>query len=229
MNDLIEKKKQISENSKSLPFNIANNLKKLVTLANISEHELSRRTNIKQPIINRLLSGKNTNPKLLTLKPLADYFMLTVSQLIGEEEIGNVWKGFTSKNHKGWSEIPLLNSNKLELTSTQTTSKTVIAECPISNNTFAYYVDDQSMEPLFPFKSLAIIEPDLEPTDGDHILVKTEDNTFVLRNFLLRSGIKYVNPINSKFGSIRQLLKEEEILGTVVRNIFNYNFAEGNK
>lgn len=211
--------------AKSVSFNIADNLKKLLALANISEHELSRRTNIKQPIINRLLSGKNTNPKLLTLKPLADYFMLSVSQLIGEDEIGAIWNGFTSKNHKGWSEITILNPDKIQMHAGQTPPKTVTVECSVTTNAFAFYLIDQSMEPILPQKSMIVIEPDLLPADGDYVLLNSDESSFVLRCFLLRSGIMYVNPVNSKFGSITKLSPDEKIIGTVIRSIFNYSFT----
>ena len=52
-------------------LSLSSRLKKLLTNANISEAELARRTGIAQPMVNRLATGKNKNPKLETLKPIA--------------------------------------------------------------------------------------------------------------------------------------------------------------
>lgn len=56
------------------------NLKTLMSLAQINASELARRTSITQPIIHRLSTGQNTNPKLPTIKPIARYFSVNVSQ-----------------------------------------------------------------------------------------------------------------------------------------------------
>jgi transcriptional regulator with XRE-family HTH domain len=63
---------------------LRSNLRYLLDKAELSENELSRRTGISQQIINRMLSGENTNPKIATLTPLAHYFHISISQLIGE-------------------------------------------------------------------------------------------------------------------------------------------------
>lgn len=65
------------------------NLKVLMSLSKINASELARRTGIAQPIIHRLSTGQNTNPKLATIKPIARYFSVTVSQLIGEDPLPN--------------------------------------------------------------------------------------------------------------------------------------------
>ena len=47
--------------------NISNNLKELLKHEGISENELAKRVGISQQIINRLITGINTNPKLETI------------------------------------------------------------------------------------------------------------------------------------------------------------------
>lgn len=207
---------------KKTKSNLSNNLKKLMKLANISESELSRRTKIKQPIIHRLLSGENTNPKLLTIKPIADYFMLTVSQLIGENEIHAAWDGFTSKEHAGWCQVPLINWDEINKRNVQKRSKYIVTECAVSKDAFALLMLDQSMEPLFPEKSIIIIEPLLEPKSGNYIILKTSKNEPIVRNYLIISGNKFFSPLNPKFGTIIQFSKQDEILGTVIRTIYDH-------
>lgn len=218
----------VLESNKS-PFGIASNLKKLMERANISEHELSRRTSVKQPIIHRLLSGNNQNPKLLTLKPIADYFMLSVSQLIGEKEIESVWSGLTSKDHQGWVEVQLSNYHQIKSRDGLIIPKSIITENNVSRNAFAFYIVDQSMEPLFPEGCMIIIEPEIKPLHNNYILVKTNNDETLLRNFLSISGENYINPLNSKFGTIVKISSEHEILGTVVRTIYDHRLTTEGK
>lgn len=62
---------------KKLPIQI--NLRKL--MGDMSEGELSRRTKVPQTTIHRILTGEIRESKPSTLKPLADYFGLTIAQL----------------------------------------------------------------------------------------------------------------------------------------------------
>lgn len=209
--------------TKRVKLGISHNLKILMERSNISEHELSRRTNVKQPIIHRLLSGTNVNPKLLTIKPIADYFMLTVSQLIGEDEIENVWDGLTSGSHLGWKEIPLSNYQEIKHNTTQI-NKFILTEGNVSTSSFAFYVSDQSMEPLFPTGSIVIVDPKIIPKNGHYIIIKTH-NQIILRNFISISNENYIIPLNNKFGTISKLTNEDEILGTVVRTIYDHKLT----
>src|SRR3990167_6888325 len=89
------------------------NMKTLMSSAQINASELARRTGIAQPIIHRLSTGQNVNPKLATIKPIARYFMVTVSQLIGEESLpagSNDQPALrVNTEHKGWNQVPLIS------------------------------------------------------------------------------------------------------------------------
>jgi transcriptional regulator with XRE-family HTH domain len=53
----------------------------------ISENELARRTDVPQPTIHRILTGESRYPTPKTLKPLADYFGVSMAQIWGEEPL----------------------------------------------------------------------------------------------------------------------------------------------
>jgi len=63
--------------------NIASILSHLMSKNNISSAELARRTGIGQPVIYRLMTGITENPQVLTLKPIAEYFGITVDSFVG--------------------------------------------------------------------------------------------------------------------------------------------------
>lgn len=63
---------------------ISENLKKLIEKYNLNTLELARRTGIGQPVIYRIMTGETDNPKIATVRTLADYFGISVNQLLGE-------------------------------------------------------------------------------------------------------------------------------------------------
>lgn len=61
--------------------NVADNLRTLMRTEELSENQLSRNTGVPQPTIHRVLSGRVADPRDGTLRPLAEYFGVTVEQL----------------------------------------------------------------------------------------------------------------------------------------------------
>lgn len=198
---------------------LAINLKKLMGMANISEHELSRRTNIAQPIINRIIKGENQNPKLFTLKPIADYFMLTISQLIGEKEIDTVWDGYTSSKHEGWHEIPLTNWEQAVRINQKFKTTSILNDGETSEKAFAYFITNEGMDPIVPKNSIVVIEPELKPKNGELIALKMKTNDILIRNYIQIKNKHFAHAHNNN--TIEEVTKLDNILGTVIRIIYD--------
>jgi len=62
---------------------LANRLTTLMQKQNLSSSELARLTGITQPVIYRLMTGQTENPQIFTIKPIADYFGISIDQLMG--------------------------------------------------------------------------------------------------------------------------------------------------
>jgi len=62
-------------------------LKTLLFKNNINATELARAIDIPQPTIQRILAGKTEDPKLSTLTAIANYFSLTIDQLLGNSPL----------------------------------------------------------------------------------------------------------------------------------------------
>lgn len=60
---------------------ISKNLRQLMDLRGLSENRLATETGVPQPTIHRVLSGRVADPRDGTLRPLADYFGVTVEQM----------------------------------------------------------------------------------------------------------------------------------------------------
>ena len=72
-------------------------LQYLMMKLGIDETFLSTQTHVAKANISRLKNDPASNPTLATLKPLADFFGITVSQLLGEVPLED--EAFQQGNH----------------------------------------------------------------------------------------------------------------------------------
>lgn len=191
---------------------LSTNLKNLMSLAQVNASELARRTGIAQPIIHRLSTGQNTNPKLATIRPIARYFMVSVSQLIGEEALPNDQSFLrVSNEHCGWNRVPLIswqdaitwpehlsdyqNSNEAIYTST---------DANVSKLAYSLVVQGCAMEPLFPEGTTVIIEPERKPQDRDFVVVHLSgEGVARLKQMLIDGHYRYLKSLNPELDDIK--------------------------
>lgn len=164
--------------------NLAKNLKKLINEACISERELSRRTGIVQSAINRIINDESVNPTLTTLSALSNYFLVTITELVGNLPEGNL-KGRQSIEHLGWSNIPLVSKDQIYqwLIQKENLSKESLKFIPVdfehTENTFAYEIEDDSMNPIFTHSEVVIVDPMKELKSGMYVLFEKKDSSQV--------------------------------------------------
>src|SRR5690242_4678087 len=66
---------------------IANILNRLMADKKIRVAELARCINLPQPTVHRIATGSCEHPHLSSLKPIANFFSITIEQLKGHEPI----------------------------------------------------------------------------------------------------------------------------------------------
>lgn len=204
-------------------------LKSLLKQANLYELELARLTGIKQPCINRIISGKTPNPKIDTLRPIANFFGITVSQLIGEEPLFQNCS-FNHFNRNTWHQAPLLEWKNILNMSMYNKNlnqiKFISIDCIVSKDTYALRVENSAMEPKFPINSILIIDPKLQPQDHDYVIVSLPKNsTPIFRKFLIEGELYYLKPLNPDFKTIF-MEESPKFLGVVVQTKFNLRKIE---
>ena len=69
--------------------NLSSVLTHLMSEKGISSAELARKTGVTQPVIYRLMTGETENPQILTLKPIANFFGISIEQLLGLIPLNN--------------------------------------------------------------------------------------------------------------------------------------------
>ena len=201
--------------------NLSTNLRTLIANAKLSENELARRTGISQQIINRILSGENANPKIATLSPIARYFTLSISQLIGEELTNGIP---INPSTLGWQEIPLFSWDKLYQLSFEKISVTnqpkMLVDLQASTSTFAVKLEENSMEPKFAAGTLLVFDFEKKPLNRDFVLVQLDEYNILFRQLLLKNNTLYIKCLNPNHENhrISSLNKDSRHLGTLVQS-----------
>ncbi|MEM1243196.1 MAG: LexA family transcriptional regulator [Pseudomonadota bacterium] len=209
-------------------MNISESLKKLVQMSKISELELSRRTGVAQPIINRLISGENTNPKIATLKPLADFFCVSISKLIGEEGIQNA-VSLASSPSTNLNKIPTFsikhfakNHNIKQLLSKIT--RFTLTEREVNENSFACEIDDDAMLPLFPKGMVLIFDVNASAKHKDFVLMRIEKtNQILFRQLYIHNEQRLLLSLNpAKEQELITISNKDVIIGVLVQTKKDY-------
>ncbi len=68
-------------------MDISDVLTTLLKKALLTESELARKINVPRATINRLVSGRTPDPRASTLNSIAEYFNVSVDQLIGKKPL----------------------------------------------------------------------------------------------------------------------------------------------
>jgi transcriptional regulator with XRE-family HTH domain len=174
---LINKKEILHTNSDSF---LADNLRSLLASHSLSANQLAQALNMPIMTIRRLLLSETIDPRISTLKTVADYFGISIDSLIGKNiEIKKHFK--IPKPHfvpvLDWRTAANINGVKdLDLSKWEEWQSFPIRETDeLSDNAFALK-SLPSMYPRFPQGTIFIIDQDVLPNDGDIVLIKIKNN-----------------------------------------------------
>lgn len=200
---------------------LANNLHYLIKSQGLSESDVAQALEIPVMTVRRIISGETTDPRISTLKLLADYFKVTIDALIESQDELTLnlvrknkplfvpildWetaekspslKGINLANWLEWQPIHYPDANEID------------------QNSFALK-SLPSMYPRFPKGTLFIIAPTIRPSDGDIVLIRIKDNGEISLKELI------IDPPEKKLASIIDATqinlyseKKYEVLGVV--------------
>ena len=159
---------------------LSKNLKMLIAKRKIRMASLSRKTGISPPVINRLVNGITTNPNVDTLRPIAHYFNISISQLVGDAQL--------PEKNSPYPVAIIAWDHVLEWQQHQPQQRIInyaYTEYPLPKNAFAVQFDEDSMEPVFAKGSLLIVNPDITPQDREHIIASVEQQKPLFKQILL--------------------------------------------
>lgn len=200
-------------------------LRKLMAEANIKEAELARKVNLPQTTVNRLLLGGTSDPRANTLKPIADFFCVTIGQLCGFEPLPdqhiagttnptqrNAWR-FIPIIH--WEQVPSWRFTKNNLTPANH-KNWIGTERSVSDHSFALH-SLAFMEPRFRKSSILIVDPEAEYKDGHYIVVALDGIHPTVRK-ILKDGLDTLLQSFDQAQASIKLTKKHTIYGTIVES-----------
>lgn len=189
----------------------------------MNAYELACAVGLPAPTVHRLVSGKSTRPYKSSLKPIADYFAISMEQLLGEEPLDtpqDIQKQTPFPTTSRIIEIPLIEWASLtHPQARQTSQQTVIATSDLSDQCFAVIMNDSSMAPQFSRDSVLIIDPDKQPSDRSFVLVQLANSDIVVfRQILIDADYQFLKPLNPDLNAFKMRLLEQDdkILGSLV-------------
>lgn len=205
---------------------LAKNLRLILDIRNLSEGDIAQALNIPVMTIRRLVSGETTDPRISTLKTIADYLNVSLDSLIDDNALNSI----TLMNKNTPQFVPVLdwetaaNINSILDINLKTWSKwhpVATIHQQLSDNAFALE-SRPSMQPRFPNGSLFIIDPNETPSDRDIVLVRMNNNrSLSLRELIIDSPKWQLQPIVSGSEFLFYHEKEHSLVGVVLLTIFN--------
>lgn len=190
-----------------------------MTEIRISAEELSRRLGMPASTIKKIRNNAGSNPTLSTLLPLAKFFSITVSQLVGDEAMpSSRIKGSYTLNTSMLNSVPLLTweeSIYWPMVSTQSDRQKITTEHFYSGQAFALLVEEDDWENLAKGTAL-LVDPSLALEHRDFVIVYKEGQKVpTLKQVLFDEGSIYLKPMSSAY-QIVIASAEHRFLGTVV-------------
>lgn len=203
---------------------IANNLRALMKTHQLSESALARALDTSIMTIRRILSGETGDPRISTIKLIADYFKVSVDSLLGIIE----QQPMTQQAHHfipilNWEVLSSADSiQEIDLTEWKDWYPIVsMDKGPVQKHAFALE-SRPSMQPRFPLGTLFIINPDEPPRDGDLILIKMKaQQELSLRELVIDPPKWQLQPIVSGSELIFYQENQHMMVGVVVLSVLH--------
>lgn len=196
--------------------NLAKNLSTLLKFHKLNVSQLGQVLSLPIMTIRRLLSGETTDPRISTLKLIANHFEISLDSLIGENNLGclkhknkpNLIPKIDWTTLEKISTIKELDLNKwLEWQAVSLKEKEVIGDQ-------AFAIESRpSMYPRFPHGTIFIFDPSLTPKDGDIVLIKLKNNELTLRKLVIDPPEWQLHPIISGSQILHYSKKDHRIIG----------------
>ena len=182
--------------------------------------ELARRLRLPSPTVNRLLSGHVTDPRTSTLVQIADYFGITVGQLIGKEELVEADVSMSQPS----MQIPLFTHENNILSAHQTKTFAWHTELAVQYpQVFAVELCHGKFSPLFPQGTILIVDPDAQCHDSDYVLLNMGKSHHVtLKEYIIDGDDVYFYPIKKGLKILQPDASDYLLHGVVLEAHINF-------
>lgn len=216
MTTALELPRTLSENESQI---IAKNLNAVIKARNIQKNQIAQALGIPAMTVRRIFSGETTDPRISTLKLIADYLNISIDSLLDTKNQISINNSKKAAPYFApildWDTAARINSiHELDLLKWKEWQPiSLSSKQHISENAFAL-ISRPSMYPRFPQETIFIIDPNITPRDGDIILVRIkENNELTLRELKIDSPDWFLHPLISSSTPLIFSRGSHEIVG----------------
>lgn len=204
-------------------------LSMLMKECDIDDTQLSKETGVPASTISRLKINENTNPTTSTLRPIANFFSISVSQLLGDEPLPpNRIEGTHLPSYYTNSRMPVLTWNMAFSWAVKKQGfpkkpdHWISTEKSVSEKAFALIIPNDSFGLIFRENSIIIIEPDKEPNDGDFIALQDkQEKSIILKKLIIEDDDYYLASVRPEIKKIIPLNSDYKLLGVIIETRFS--------
>lgn len=198
---------------------VADVLNNLLKKHNLNSARLGSFIDIPRATITNIVRGKTTDPRVSTLQAIADYFNVTVGQLLGREGLADdpmksmkqqIVRIIDWEQACNWKNI-LSDSEMLK------TSKRISIDSASNQNIFALNVVGDAMSPQFHEGTILIVDPDKTPKNRDFVIACVDETQDVMFRQLFTEGkFRFLKAANHTFSSY-EMKQNDKIIGVVIQ------------
>lgn len=195
---------------------LAENLSTLLKSINKKPQQLAKELDIPVITINRLLEGETNDPRISTLKLIADHFEIPVDILMYGK---NILSKSNNLQNSITQLVPILEWDNLSFSDKKFSehqewvSVNLEKDKVLSKNSFAL-TSRPTLYSRFPQGSIFIIDPNIIPIDGDVVLIHFKNTAdYALRELRIDPPEKLLLPLTLRTKTLEFSASEHQIIG----------------
>lgn len=197
---------------------LRDNLLHLMKQQEASMTDIHRHTGVPITTIQRICKDINANPTLASLIPIAEFFSLTLAQLIGEEPLPDASMQKTIPQY--WKNVPIICWQQAtkwpEISLSGHQQRYLTTELQVSATVFSLEILEDHHD-SFHRGSLLVVDPEITPNHRDYVISVKEGSPLAsLKQLLIHENDSYLKPTNPEFKTT--LMNESQcIIGVVIQ------------
>lgn len=190
-------------------------------MGDLSESALAKAINLPKATINRVLSGKTPDPRAGTLIPIAQYFNISIDQLLGISPLpqNTPLEEVAGKNF----DIPYIEHEDLikymnnEFIPHKNIQISLFNNKQLNDNCFVTKLNSDELSPLFSEGALLIISKSIPQLKNNDIVLIHDNstNSLMFRKFMIANEMHFLSSPNLNY-EIIQLTKEMKVFGIIL-------------